>query len=122
MTDLCPRQVEALRKELKSRYNLEIDGIITRVEFENGNKVRTYFRAEDSWVPPAPPEPPAEPAKEYKVVAFEKKHRNIDAEPKVIYNSSLPAAMAIYATYQRAGYALVELYEDDVLIQKCGGA
>lgn len=118
MVDLCPKQVADLREELQDRYGLSIDAKITRVEFENGSKVRTYFRAEDSWQPPAP-EP--EPKHEYKVVAYERRHRNIEAEPKVIYNGTLPAAMGVYATYQRAGYAKVELWEDDKLIQRCTG-
>ena len=121
MVDLCPKQVADLREELQDRYGLSIDARITRVEFENSNKVRTYFSAEDGYVPPAPPEPPAEPAKVYKVVAYEKKHRNIDAQPIVKRFVTLLAAMAIYATYQRAGYAKVELWEDDKLIQRCTG-
>lgn len=119
MADICPKMTNALRTDLKNRYNLDIDARITRIEFENTAGVRTYFRADDSWTPPAQPEPVPEPAHEYKVVAFEKVHRTIDAQPKVAYNTTLAAAMAIYATYQRAGYALVELYEDNTLIQRC---
>ena len=118
MADICPKLTNALRVDLKNRYDLDIDARITRVEFENTAGVRTYFRADDSWTPPAP-EP--EPQHEYKVVAFEKKHRNIDAQPIVKHFITLPSAMAIYATYQRAGYAKVELYEDGVLMQKYGG-
>lgn len=121
MVDLCPKQVADLREELQDRYGLSIDARITRIEFENSNKVRTYFRAEDGYVPPAPPKT-EEPKHEYKVVAYEKRHRNIEDEPKVIYNSTLPAAMGVYATYQRAGYAKVELWEDDKLIQRCVNA
>lgn len=112
MSGLSVQQVENLRKELKNRYGLEIDARITRVEFENVNKCRTYFHAEDSW---KEPEQPLEPTSEYEVKAF-KDH--FDNTPAVHTNTTLAAAMGIYAAYYRAGYFCVELREDGNLLQR----
>lgn len=111
MSGLNVQQVENLRKELKNRYGLEIDARITRVEFENVNKCRTYFHAEDSWQPPAPP---PEPKHDYEVKAFKDM---FDESPTVYTSTDLSAAMGIYAAYYRAGYYCVELREDGNLLQ-----
>ena len=119
MVDLCAKQVADLRKELQNRYGLNIDTRITRVEFENSNKVRTYFRAEDSWVPPQQPKA-EEPKHEYILLTWAKKS-DLAKEPKKVTIETLHSAMNIYATYQIAGYTKVELWEDGKILQRCTG-
>lgn len=58
MVDLCPKQVEDLRNDIKDRYGLDINARITRVEFEEQGRNRVYFLAEDGYKPPKPEEPP----------------------------------------------------------------
>ena len=116
MADLSAKETAALRLDIQNRYNIEIDAPITRVEFENTNKVRTYFRADDSYVTPEAEKPKAEPKQSpYELTIWDTKD---DDKPSVMKFASLTAAVMGFQAMQRMNYAKIVLTERGTVIQK----
>lgn len=116
MADINVTQTAALRKDLKDRYGLEIDARITRVEFENSNKVRTYFRTDDSYVPPEAENPKTDQKQSpYELTIWDTKD---DDKPSTMHFASLDGAMMGFAAMQRMNYVKIVLTEQGIIIQK----
>ena len=115
MVDLCPKQVNDLRNDIKDRYGLEIDGVITRVEFEEQGRNRVYFRAEDSYKPnKAAAKQEEKPKNEYKLYVYDSE----DTPPRIMQFGALDAAMFAYAAMQRLSKSKLVLEENGTVIQK----
>lgn len=115
MVDLCPKQVEDLRNDIKDRYGLEINAKITRVEFEEQGRNRVYFRAEDGYKPPKPEELPKSV---YKVLIWERK---LDEEPSEMRFKALETAMIAFRNQQHLNFAKIVLLEDSTVLQTYRG-
>lgn len=115
MVDLCQRQVNALRKDIKDRYGLEIEAPITRVEFEEQGRNRVYFLAEDNYKPQKPPEPVKVV---YTLLIYETK---LTEEPSVMKFGTLGAAMIGFRAMQHQNYAKLVLMEDSTVLQTYRG-